>query len=150
MSTKKEQLYQLCTDYIAQREAETKAAIAEAREAANNETKSSAGDKYETAREMMAQDINLNMSRLSELQKLKAALSLIPVSGNCTTVQSGAVVHTSNGNFYLAVSAGVLHIDGRRYYAISPSSPMGIKLAGHTTGDIVELNGKHFTIERVE
>ncbi|MCW3121639.1 MAG: hypothetical protein JWQ38_1131, partial [Flavipsychrobacter sp.] len=46
----KEQLYALCAEYLKKREAEIKKLISDARESANNETKSSAGDKYETGR----------------------------------------------------------------------------------------------------
>lgn len=150
MSELTQHLHNLCRDYIAQREAETKAAIAEAQEAANNETKSTAGDKYETAREMMQQDINMNLARLNELQKLSATLSLIPASQNSTTVQPGSVVFTDNGNYYLSVSAGALHAGGVRFHAISSSSPLGVKLTGRRVGDTIELNGKRFTIDGVE
>ena len=48
MSKLKEQLYLLCVEYIKKRETEIKKTIAEVSEAANNDTKSSAGDKFET------------------------------------------------------------------------------------------------------
>ena len=73
----KEELYRLCIDFVSNREAEIKKVIAEAQDAANNETKSSAGDKYETGREVMQQEINLNLARLSELGKLMATLEHI-------------------------------------------------------------------------
>ena len=56
----KQKLYNLCHAYLDNNIQNAEAVIADAREAARNETKSSAGDKYETAREMMQQDIDLN------------------------------------------------------------------------------------------
>src|SRR3954469_10517152 len=110
MPSLKEQLYLLCGDYIRNREAQIKKIIGEAREAASNETKSSAGDKYETGREVMQQEINLNMARLNELNKLKATLEHITPTQKGTVVVPGSVVYTNNGDFYIAISAGQLKV----------------------------------------
>lgn len=145
----KEQLYQLCGEYLKSREAEIKGAIADAQEAANNETKSSAGDKYETGREVMQQEIDLNRGRLNELSKLKTALEHIAPSYKSYVVVPGSVVYTSNGNFYIAISAGQLKLDGTVFYAISSVSPVGSKLMGQKAGYAFTLNGKQFLIEKV-
>lgn len=150
MPTLKQQLHNLCSQYITEREAEIKAAIADAQEAAANETKSTAGDKYETAREMMQQDINMNLARLNELHKLKAALQQIHTASVGVKALPGSVVYTSNGNYYIAISAGKLQVDGTSYYAISPSSPIGMKMMNLQAGDPFELGGKKFLIVRVE
>ena len=49
MEQLKKQLYKLCKDHISKRIKELQHAIADLHEAMANETKSSAGDKYETA-----------------------------------------------------------------------------------------------------
>ena len=66
MPSIKQHLYTLCCEYVAQRIAEATQAIADTQEAVNNETKSTAGDKYETSREMMQQEINRDAGRLYE------------------------------------------------------------------------------------
>jgi transcription elongation GreA/GreB family factor len=144
-----EQLYQLCHDYITNLEAEIKKAIAEVRESSANETKSSAGDKYETAREMMQQEIDRNQGRLNEVSKLKATLDTITPTEKGDKIQPGSIVYTNNGNFYISISAGPLTLDGTRYYAISAASPIGIKLVGQKAGYSFELNGKVFVVEKV-
>jgi transcription elongation GreA/GreB family factor len=149
MTTLKEQLYLLCGDYISSREAEINKIIAEARAAAGDETKSSAGDKYETSREMMQQEINMNLSRLSELSKLRATLDHIMPTQTGAVAVPGSVVYTNNGNFYLAISAGLLKVDGTSFYAVSAASPIGSKLVGQTAGHAFELNGKQFVIREV-
>jgi transcription elongation GreA/GreB family factor len=150
MSQLKEQLYLLCADYLKSREIEIKKLIEDAREAANNETKSSAGDKYETGREVMQQEIDLNLGRLNEVNKLKLALDRIPHDQKNETAQPGAVVHTSVGNYYIAISAGTLKIDGTTYFVISSAAPIGIQLAGKKAGDQFLFNGKQFIIKSVE
>ena len=149
MSKIKEQLYILCGEYIMNREGEIKQAIAEAREAANNETKSSAGDKYETGRETMQQEIDLNITRLNELNKLKQTLERIIPGQKSDVAVPGSVVRTNNGNYYIAIGAGKLKRDGVTYYAISAESPIGEKLHGQKAGYTFEFNGKKFVIEGV-
>ena len=149
MATLKEQLYLLCAEYIGNREAEIKKTIAEVREATANETKSSAGDKYETTREVMQQEIDLNMARLNELRKLRATLEHITPTQEGAIALPGSVVQTNNGNFYIAVSAGQLKVDGKTFYAISAASPVGAKLVGRAVGYSFELNGKRFQVEDV-
>jgi len=150
MSKLKQQLYILCGEYIKSREAEIKNTLEEAREAANNETKSSAGDKYETGRETMQQEIDLNITRLNELNKLKQVLERIVPDQTGSSVMPGSVVRTSNGNYYIAIGAGKLKIDETTYFAISAESPIGEKLAGQKTGYKFDFNGKKFVIESVD
>ena len=149
MAELKQQLYTLCGEYITNRETVIKKLIAEAREAANNETKSSAGDKYETGREVMQQEIDLNLTRLNELNKLKQTLDRIAPNQKNTAAQPGAVVCTDNGNYYIAISAEQLKVNGATYYAISAASPIGTKLAGLKAGDSFTLNGKKVLIESI-
>ena len=53
MSDIKEKLFILCHDYIANRVSVIKQNVAELQEAANDDTKSSAGDKFEVGREKL-------------------------------------------------------------------------------------------------
>jgi transcription elongation GreA/GreB family factor len=149
MSALKEQLYHLCREYIKKREAEIKKVIADARDAASQDTKSSAGDKFETGREVMQQEIDLNLARLNELNKLKPVLEKIIPGQKSEAALPGSVVFTNNGNYYIAISAGLLKVDGASYYAISAASPVGAKLSGKKAGDEFVMNDKQFVIEQV-
>lgn len=145
----KAQLYLYCVDYIESRIAAIRTTIEDAREAANNETKSSAGDKYETGREVMQQEIDMNLVRLNELNTLKQTLERITSDKKTDRVAPGSVVLTSNGNYYMAISAGAPTINSERYYAISAASPIGKLLSGKMAGETFSFNGKPFTIEHV-
>lgn len=149
MTALKQQLYRLCGQYIAQREAAIKSAIDDLREATANETKSSAGDKYETDREMLQQEIDIHTARLAELRHMRLTLQQIIPEEIYTTVQQGALVHTSDGNYYIAISAGHLKIAGVTYYAISSGSPVGMRLLGLKKCGSCMLNGKTITIKDV-
>jgi transcription elongation GreA/GreB family factor len=149
MSKLKQHLYVLCGEYVKSRETEIRRNIAEAQEAANEDTKSSAGDKYETGREAMQQEIDLNLTRLAELDKLKHTLDAIVTDQTFTTVQPGAVVRTNLGTYYIAIGAGKLKVDDVTYYAISSASPIGEQMISHSAGHEFSLNGKTYTIESV-
>ncbi len=97
----------------------------------------------------MQQEIDLNLARLGELNKLKQTLERIIPAQNSATVQPGSVVCTNNGNYYISISAGILQTDNTTYYAISAASPIGAKLAGLKAGDEFTFNGKKFVIESV-
>ena len=145
----KQKLYDLCCGYLLSREASIKKIIAEARIAATEDTKSSAGDKFETGREMIQQEINLNLERLNELNKQKLILDAIHTNQVCATVVPGALVHTSQGAYYIGISAGPFIIDGQTFYSISLASPLGGHLGIHAKGDTFLFRDKSFTIKEV-
>lgn len=149
MNKLKQELYNLCRQYLENSISEIEAAIADRRDAIANETKSSMGDKYETTREMLQQDINMNLERLSKAKSDEAALNLINKEMNSAVVIPGSLVQTNNGHFYISISAGQLSVDRNKYYAVSLASPIGVQLKGKQQGDTFTLNGKHFVIENV-
>ncbi|HEY5327277.1 MAG TPA: 3-oxoacyl-ACP synthase, partial [Mucilaginibacter sp.] len=108
MSDLKKELYSQCLNYVQERMEAAQQAIDEAQRASNDDTKSSAGDKYETGREMMQQETNRNIGQLTEANKLKIALNKINPDAITDKAGAGSLVITNNGNFYVAVSAGIL------------------------------------------
>lgn len=149
MNPIKQQLHALCLAYVAQRIAAATQAIQSAQASANEETKSSAGDKYETGRAMAQLEIEKNSAQLAEAQKLAQVLSQINPEKKTETVQSGSVVLTSQGNYFIAIAAGQFTVENKTYYAISPSSPIAQKLMGLKSGDAFLFNKKEFVIEKV-
>ena len=127
----------------------TELAIADAQKSSTDDTKSSAGDKYETGREMAQQETNRNMAQLNEANKLLVALNRIGTTGAPVRAELGSVIITNNGNFYLAISAGVLTLNGKPFFAVSPASPIGNLLSGKKAGEEFTLNGKRYHIESV-
>ena len=149
MNALKQELYNLCRKHVENSIREIEAALTDRREAMHNETKSSMGDKYETTREMLQQDINMNLDRLSKAKADEAALMSINPESSSQIVVPGSLVQCSNGNFYIAISAGHFTVGGTKYYAVSLSSPIGSLLKGKQAGDTFVLNGKSNTIHSV-
>jgi predicted transcriptional regulator len=149
MTDIKEKLHALCVAYVQTRMQAAEQAIAGAQQSANNDTKSSAGDKYETGREMAQQETNRNLGQLNEANKLMVALNRISTKNTPAKAEPGSLVLTNNGNFYISISAGNLLLNGQNYFAVSPVSPIGLKLTGRLSGDEFILNGKTYQISAV-
>lgn len=145
----KEELHALCMQNIKQKIEEIDSAIAERREAISNETKSSMGDKYETTREMLQQDININLERLNKVKLDLEVLNTINADSALNVAKTGSVVKTSKGNYYLSISAGKLTINGELYYSVSVSSPIGQQLKGKRQGEEFNFNGNNYVIKEV-
>lgn len=149
MKKTKEQLLQICKEQLQSSIAEIEQLIADAREATANETKSSMGDKYETTREMLQQEINMNMERLKKAQKDLSVLTGLNTEETTAQVALGSLVTTNNGSFYIAVSIGKTTLNNQHYFVISHSSPIGKLLFGKAVDEEVSFNNKKYIIRGI-
>ncbi len=117
-----------------------------AQEAANAETKSSAGDKYETARAMNQLEKDMLGRQLSENKRELAAMMEVDCSGVHTKVAPGSLVECTDMYFFVLGGIGKLVIEDKTVWVISPSAPLARTLIGKTTGDQIIFNGKQITI----
>ena len=107
--------------------------------ASNNDTKSSMGDKYETSREMLQQEINNLQRQLNECIKQQNLLLKMNTE-SCDKVQKGALVKTDKGMFYIAVSLGELKLDSTKIMSISEDSPLAKAMFGMKVGSNFTIN----------
>jgi len=149
MTDLKAELYRHCVNYVQSRIDSISYTISSAQQSANEETKSSAGDKYETGRAMMQQENDRNTGLLNEAKKLMVVLNRISATASSARAEAGSLVITNNGRFYIAVSAGSVTINNEVYFAVSQASPIGLKLTGSKAGDRFILNGKHYEIMEI-
>lgn len=107
--------------------------------ASSNDTKSSMGDKYETGREMLQQEINNLQVQLNEILKQKDFLkTLLPKPSE--KAEKGAIVKTEKGLFFISVSLGEIKIDSEKIICISPESPLAKAMNGKQKGEGFSLN----------
>ena len=145
----KQQLHNLCLAYIEQRIFTAQEALEMVNSSANEETKSSAGDKYETSREMIQQEIEKHSASLAEAVKQKQFLQQITTGKRYEKIQPGSLVITDKNNFYIAISAGALVFENKKYLAVSPSSPIAIKMIDQYTNATFAFNNITHTIKAV-
>lgn len=146
----KQQLYTLCQDFVENRRKTIQNTINEIQESLTSETKSSAGDKHETGRAMLQLEREKAGHQLAEVEKLTESLSKIDNRFSSEIVGLGSIVFTNQSNYFIAISAGQLEVDSQSFFAISPSTPIGLLLMGKTIGDGVVFREQKFMIESVE
>ena len=142
----KEKLLALCVQYVNEKIYVCTEAMKNAQNAANEEDKSSAGDKYETGRAMMQIERDNAAVQLEEALKLKRTLSLIGASESNQVVSLGSIVITKTFKAFVAVGPGKLNVDGEDYYIVTPTSPLGKILFGLKEGMEFTINNKSNTV----
>ncbi len=140
----------MCHHFVQQRIGVAEEAIRMAQLAANEESKSSMGDKYETGRAMAQLEIEKNTAQLLEAKKMQQALHLLPWETLGKHVRNGSLVITDKAHYFLSIGAGKLPVEGVFYFAVSLSSPIGNKLLGLSVGDSIDFNGQKTTILEIQ
>ncbi len=113
---------------------------------ANNETKSSAGDKHETARAMMQLEQEKLSRQIADLAEQKKEFDKIDFSKTYHNINQGSLVETNKGYFLIASSIGKITIEEKTVFVISSKSPLAIALAGKQKEDSVSFNGVVYVI----
>jgi transcription elongation GreA/GreB family factor len=147
----KENLLKACENFLEARVKTLTKAIADSRQSSWEDTKSSAGDKYETSREMIQGEISQNSRQLEEAQKLYSVLELMRNTDPSTgTVVVGSLVKTNLGNFYIGIPVGMIETEGLKYALISSSSPIGGFLLGKRKGEKFNFHNQSYILNSVE
>ncbi len=145
----KQQLYTNCLTLITKKLEQLNSAFAESREALGSEAKSTAGDKHETGRAMIQLEQEKMGRQLAETQKLQTILSRVNATKVYDKVQSGALVETDSGYYFIAVGIGKMQIDNQEVFVMAPTSPLAQAMLGKATGDGISFNGKSFQIKSI-
>lgn len=114
-----------------------------------NESKSSAGDKYETGREMIAQEIGKIQSNLGLKRKMLNDVLRIDPTIKCDTVTVGAWVVSSDLNYFVSIPYGKVVVHDQELFCISPSSPLIQAMLGLKMLDQFSFNGQLRTIDDI-
>ena len=120
------------------------------RESAANETKSTVGDKHETALAMLQIEQANTSIRLKEALEKKNALEKVNVAAHTLKIIKGSLVKTNKGYLFLSAALGKINVNGITIIALSPESPLGSKLMGLKVNDTIELNRMTYVIESIE
>lgn len=145
----KEKLLVACKHYANNRIAVAREAMQNAQQSANEEDKSSAGDKYETGRAMMQIERDQAAVMLEEAQKLLPMLERINAEVVHDSVMMGSVVGSMQVNFFIGISAGSIAVEDTTFITIAPTSPIALQLLGKVAGDQFNFKGQLQTIEWV-
>jgi transcription elongation GreA/GreB family factor len=142
----KKVLFNHCQEYVSKQIAIINNALQKAQEASHEETKNSAGDKYETGLAMAQREEEFLGSRLTEALELQQTLLSIDPKAVHLCVEPGALVETSLGMFYIAIAADELTVENEEYCPISIVSPIGQALHHLSAGSSGSFRGKDVKI----
>ena len=123
--------------------------LADLKESGTNETKSTAGDKHETALAMLQIEQANTRAQLKEAQDQKTVLENINPTLSPPVIVNGSLVKTDKGYLFLSTALGKATIDGITVIALSQHSPLGIQLMGLHEGETAAINGNRYEIENV-
>ncbi|MBS2098756.1 hypothetical protein [Carboxylicivirga linearis] len=125
-------------------------AMEETIESMQNDTKSSAGDKFETGREMMQIELNNLKSQMAQLKQSQSDLSKVNSSMVYNKVGFGSLVKTNLGIYFFSIAQGKIKLNNNNYFSISLASPIGQALKDKKAGDTINFNGRSILIEDIQ
>ncbi|MDR0802712.1 hypothetical protein [Fluviicola sp.] len=112
------------------------------------DSKSSAGDKFETSREMAQQELQKISSQLAGQLRLK---NLIESQDTETPsiIKVGTLAITSSGVFLVGIPIGKVLFENTPVTGIGVSAPLGQLLLNKSENDQFSFNGQSFRIEKI-
>ena len=146
----KDQVLKALKDDLRKKVKSSSQEILSIRESRNSDTKSSAGDKFETGRAMAQMELEKMERALSRSTKLLQDLELINSEKHFKQVEFGSLIITSKGNYFASFGLGKITIDTNDYYAISLASPIGQVLLQKKVGDKLVFQGREILIEEIQ
>jgi transcription elongation GreA/GreB family factor len=138
-----------CMRYVEARIETARQSMENAQNAANQEGKSSAGDKYETGRAMMQIERDNAAQQLAEAMRLGNILDELSAVRSAKTVSMGSLVITGSKKIFISIGIGKLLVDNVELLVVGPHSPLAKVLMSKSVGDTVTFNNESLKIEAV-
>ncbi len=139
-----------CLSVLAERRFGIERDLNDIADSVNTETKSSVGDKHETARARMQEEQARLQQQFLEIKTQEAELEKIQHVNIEEKVSQGSVVFTDLGVFFVAIAMGKLRLGQDHVQVVSARSPLVIKMIGLKAGDAFELNGTSYSIKSIK
>lgn len=118
-------------------------------ESAGNETKSTAGDKHETALAMLQIEQENTSRQLQAVLDQLSFLEQIDPAKQHNNIGLGSLIKTNKGLFYIAIALRKITVDGLPVFVISPLSPLATKLSGTGRGTVITINNIEYRVDAV-
>ncbi len=145
----KSKLHRRCLEILEEKKAQLMSELEMLKNSAEEDTKSSMGDKYETSREMINLEKGKIAEQLTHVDKMLLIVLALDPSQACDKGELGALMMTSNGIYYLATSIGNVTLGDQQIFVISPVSPLGRVLLDKKEGDTLDFRGKTSVINSI-
>ena len=145
----KEKIYQTCLHLLNQQVADMEHSLQELVTGMTDDTKSSAGDKHETARAMAQLEQEKINNQLSAVKSQLQVLQQLDISILSLKAHNGSLIKSDKGYLFLSVAIGKIVVNEQTVIVLSSQSPLGKLLMGRKVNEIVEMNGIHYLVEEI-
>ncbi len=132
----KEKLCLYCLQILRERRELLRAELSSLKSSMENETKSSVGDKHETARARMQAEEETIQVRMLEAEDHIRSLER----------GDAKLIRTDSEQFLIVTALGKVTFEGQNFYAISAQSPIGKELRNCITGQTLLFNNRRYRI----
>ncbi len=140
-------VHEYCLQLVRERIEGLELQLADLTESAANETKSTAGDKYETARAMLHIEQDQVRRQMRENRSILATLEAIDPLRSNQRIGPGSLACLNGDWYYFGASLGRQDIGGMQIIAVSMLAPLSGKLKGLGIGETASVNGRSYQVE---
>ena len=145
----KELLKKECGFVLKKRSINSNSAMQDSQESANNQEKSSAGDKYETSRAMGQIDRDMYAYQLLETEKDMNIITNLEIDKINQVIKPGSVFEINSQLIFVAIGLGTILVNNISVLVISYKSPLYEQLKFKTVGDLVFFKNENHQIETI-
>lgn len=142
----KQQLFLQAAAILEQRIATTVTAMHNAQRAANEEEKSSAGDKYETSRAMSHLDKDMYARQSEANKKELLMLQTVNVERIYDRPIAGSVIRFESFFFFIAVGIGRIVFNDQPGFMLSAAAPLAASLLDKKKGEMIYFDKANLQI----
>ncbi len=145
----KELLKKECGFLLKKRSINSNSAMQDSQESANNQEKSSAGDKYETSRAMGQIDRDMYAYQLLETEKDMNIITNLEIDKINQVIKPGSVFEINSQLIFVAIGLGTILVNNISVLVISYKSPLYEQLKFKSVGDLVFFKNEKHQIETI-
>ena len=111
--------------------------------------KSSVGDKHETSRAKIQNDLDNYYRQLMILESQINIFNKIDLSVKYNKVAQGALVETNKGIFFISTGISKIVIENKTIFAVSMISPIGMAMKGKRELQSFNFRNISYTINKI-
>lgn len=145
----KEEIIELAKQTLTKKINELERNISEVQNSANQESKSSMGDKYETGRAMAQNEVFMLQTQLASFSEELEKFRTINYNTTTDVTVAGSLVETSMGCFLLSAGVGKVLFNKTPIMCISLNSPLAQALLGKKQGETYTIHQKNHKVLKI-
>jgi hypothetical protein len=146
----KKEVHQVVEKKLSEKIKELENLLRDVQESTAQDSKSSAGDKHETATSMAQLEQEKLTKQIQGFLVMRQTLQAIDLEKDYKLIDTGSLIETNSGWWYLSISMGSLTIGNQQVFCLSIQAPMGQLLKGKKVGESVLFNQKKTSVLSIQ